>query len=540
MLLCVGAGSDFAKPVLSCTHGHHNRHTGKVLPSRARHSVTQRYFSRNRSCSRNCTSSADLVTAEEPACAATRGQLEVCNWLGQQINADSTSNEVAHNSLVRCPPGLSYAQLSTGTVVKPDIVEVLTQQLAEQCIPMPLPYVPSIDSADSQQHNLSTAHLPAKADVPKQFLLERYLDSVIHNAQLGPEPAEQPSTQSQHLNIADAASQSDTTLVSTSLRISHLHHFPLASAQSDDRSSESARLTCIRAALHSSNSKCNPTAMHRPHGESCDCHTTQLETLQFTHSKGQTRKGLALQQALLAKFGALSDDVDEASVQNVAVAGGGGLLHGGSEDGGEGRGPSRGWGGAAREEGDAEEDEDEDTDEEDEDQDEDDNDNDDDDGDDDDDASSSTSSTSSINEPLEYLWQNEAAATSSLGKQYIRDTVSLPLTLPWSSCSSAVTRQLTGYSCTDSGAAASTSRAGEGDVKCKNYPPAQAQHQAVVQTSSKTVSRVPFLPRVHKEQHSLCKHKRQKQQNFNETAPALQYVLNFAGRFCINVLSYSI
>lgn len=44
------------------------------------------------------------------------------------------------------------------------------------------------------------------------------------------------------------------------------------------------------------------------------------------------------------------------------AAGGGGLLHGGPEDGGEGGGPSRGWSGAAGEDGDAEDDEDDDED----------------------------------------------------------------------------------------------------------------------------------------------------------------------------------
>ena len=201
----------------------------------------------------------------------------------------------------------------------------------------------------------------------------------------------------------------------------------------------------------------------------------------------------------------------------------------------------RGWGGAAREEGDAEEDEDEDTDEEDEDQDQDE----DDDDAEDDDASSSTSSCSSVNELPEYLWQNEAAATSGFAEQHItafRKTAILQFTPSPSTCSIAVSRQLIGQSDTDSGAAASTScRAGQGDVIRKNYPPvAQAQHQVVVQTCSRTVSRTPFLPQMHKKQHSSRKHKRQKQQNSDEPAPAVQYVLNFAGRFCINVLSYSV
>ncbi|KAL3141261.1 hypothetical protein ABBQ38_003599 [Trebouxia sp. C0009 RCD-2024] len=91
------------------------------------------------------------------------------------------------------------------------------------------------------------------------------------------------------------------------------------------------------------------------------------EVLRLRSSKGQTWKGLALRQAIMGR--ALGHSDDEASVQDAA--GGGGLLHGGAEDGGEGGGPSRGWGGAAGEDGDAEEDEDEDDEDEDEDQEED-------------------------------------------------------------------------------------------------------------------------------------------------------------------------
>lgn len=61
------------------------------------------------------------------------------------------------------------------------------------------------------------------------------------------------------------------------------------------------------------------------------------EVLRLRSSKGQTWKGLVLRQAFLEK--ALGHSDDEASVQDAV--GGGGLLYGDAEDGGEGGGPSR-------------------------------------------------------------------------------------------------------------------------------------------------------------------------------------------------------
>ncbi|KAL0029245.1 hypothetical protein WJX79_005214 [Trebouxia sp. C0005] len=90
------------------------------------------------------------------------------------------------------------------------------------------------------------------------------------------------------------------------------------------------------------------------------------------------------------------------------AAGGGGLLHGGAEDGGEGGGPSRGWGGAAGEDGDAEEDEDEDDDDEDEDQ-------EDDDQQDDDDVDSSSDASSSRGCHLEARGCTEVLSGRSQG-----------------------------------------------------------------------------------------------------------------------------
>ncbi|DBB01043.1 TPA: hypothetical protein ACH3X1_000943 [Trebouxia sp. C0004] len=122
----------------------------------------------------------------------------------------------------------------------------------------------------------------------------------------------------------------------------------------------------------------------------CSAICQSAEVLVLKSSKGQTWKGLALRQAFMGRDAAQRDG--EASVQDAA--GGGGLFHGGAEDGGEGRGPSRGWGGAAGEDGDAEEDEDEDDDDKDEDQ-------EDDDQQDDDDIDSSSDASSSCTSHLE-------------------------------------------------------------------------------------------------------------------------------------------
>lgn len=271
---------------------------------------------------------------------------------------------------------------------QPDVLQVLTQQLAEQHIPFCLPSQPLTPASLPDS---CTGHLTPSA--AGHYLLNRYLQDV-RVCTTPPYPAQA----AQHALQQGPAAPERHSVVSSLLQSSSHLHTQLQQVQ-QPQLDETHALACmshcmntvVGASVHSQHqspsagleARWQPAALcHSPHfaciqdmastmlldKHSCSSSICQLaEVLRLRSSKGQTWKGLALRQAIMGR--ALGQCDDEASVQDAA--GGGGLLHGGAEDGGEGGGPSRGWGGAAGEDGDAEEDEEEDEEDEDEDQEED-------------------------------------------------------------------------------------------------------------------------------------------------------------------------
>lgn len=243
------------------------------------------------------------------------------------------------------------SQPPPATEQQPDVLEVLTQQLAEQHIPFCFPSQPLTPAPLSE---LSTGHLTQAAS---SYLLDRYLLDVpactTPPALITEEPQQQASPQSMHHlpTIPDRHSADTQTLAPR-----HQQH--LVSRQLEHAELASSVPACAFMVSACRQHQTQPQAQWTP-AELCqaphfacvqelasrtlleshrclDSTCQSAEVLRLQSSKGQTWKGLALRQAFM---GQALDHSDEASVQDAA--GGGGLLHGGAEDGGEGGGPSR-------------------------------------------------------------------------------------------------------------------------------------------------------------------------------------------------------
>ena len=250
---------------------------------------------------------------------------------------------------------------------QPDVLDILTQQLAEQHIPFCLP-APPLSAACIVGSSANNGH---SMDPPAgQSLLDRYFQDVpvclnctepacvspfshkkqpqAHSCTSLPSMSHEPATayrrsisdrqqmSHQRLHELQHASQASVTNVSSpctaGMLVQSQHQTPLPCVGAQllhSDSTHAAPFSCLQetasAMLLKSNS-CYP------------CITCQsAEVLRLRSSRGQTWKGLALRQAFMGR--AIGQTDDEADVEDAA--GGGGLLHGGAEDGGEGGGPSR-------------------------------------------------------------------------------------------------------------------------------------------------------------------------------------------------------
>ena len=249
----------------------------------------------------------------------------------------------------------AFSPLPPASEQQPDVLEVLTQQLAEQHIPFCLPSQPLTPVA-SDPSSGDLAHSSAG-----HYLLDRYLQDVpaCTRPQAFPtqEAKQQASCQGvQHETVTpdmhSAVSQPMTSMHQQHLELRHLEHPGLApcvptctatsAAHSQNQTSSAGLVTHLTPAelCQSPYFACMQELAsralldnHRCADRSCQ----SAEVLRLQSSKGQTWKGLALRQAFMGR--ALRHSDDEASVQDAA--GGGGLLNGGAEDGGEGGGPSR-------------------------------------------------------------------------------------------------------------------------------------------------------------------------------------------------------
>ena len=276
-----------------------------------------------------------MCLIQEPRCATFLGAAEHQQILAEHLSGGAPFWLTAESATTGVEADFAFAPADA--VEQPHITEVLAQQLAEQHIPLSLPFAsvsPDCQVTSTRSTKPST----------KQFLLDRYLASVEHNtpavledthtlpgnAGLLNQPPNRFMDASEQLRFADPveASHSQTSLAfksehqtvpATALTEAQLPAIPIFLQQSCNWHSDLANT--IR-------SGCSTT---------CDYHCQAAEALVLTSSKGQTWKGLALRQACMGRDAIQRDS--EAAVQDAA--GGGGLLHGGAEDGGEGGGPSR-------------------------------------------------------------------------------------------------------------------------------------------------------------------------------------------------------
>ncbi len=210
------------------------------------------------------------------------------------------------------------------TEKQPDVIDVLTQQLAEQHIPLSMPYIPL---SSNFQPGFAGSKSAVNAPNVRQALLDRFLADATSPRMANSGSSEKLVRQVPHGLFVDvhAAAELDTTS----------HPFPPSGTTPGTLSLPSSKLPAIQAYLH------HDSCWHCDTASSCNrccsaiCQSAEILVLKS--SKGQTWKGLALRQAFMGRDAAQRDG--EASVQDAA--GGGGLLHGGAEDGGEGGGPSR-------------------------------------------------------------------------------------------------------------------------------------------------------------------------------------------------------
>lgn len=245
----------------------------------------------------------------------------------------------------------ALSQPPPATEQQPDVLEVLTQQLADQHIPFCFPSQPLTPAPLSE---LSAGHLTQAAS---SYLLDRYLLDVPACTTPPALPTQELQQQvlpqgMHHLPTMPDRHSADTQPLAPRhqqhLKSRQLQHAELASCEpacavastgSQHQIQPEAQWTPTEL-CHSPHFACMQELASRTLLESHRCldSTCQsVEVLRLQSSKGQTWKGLALRQAFMGQ--ALGHSDDEASVQDAA--GGGGLLHGGAEDGGEGGGPSR-------------------------------------------------------------------------------------------------------------------------------------------------------------------------------------------------------
>lgn len=266
-----------------------------------------------------------------------------CTLLPQHAVADTTTHD-----LETAFPHLSASEH------QPDVLQVLTQQLAEQHIPFCVPSQPL--TPEFLPHS-STDHLTPS--VAGHYLLDRYLQDVpvyttpLYLAQAAHEAQQpEPATPQKHSVVSPP--------LPSSFHL-HLDLQHLQQVQLDETHTLACMSTLVLASAHSQQQSPSPgleapwqpaelcqsphfaCIQHMASAMLLDRHRCMssicqsAEVLRLRSSRGQTWKGLALRQAIMGR--ALGHCDDEASVQDAA--GGGGLLHGGAEDGGEGGGPSR-------------------------------------------------------------------------------------------------------------------------------------------------------------------------------------------------------
>ena len=212
------------------------------------------------------------------------------------------------------------------TEKQPDVIDVLSQQLAEQHIPISLPYMPPIPDCQPGSTGSKTAvHAPNV----RQALLDRFLADAASPCKANSGSSEKLGQQASHGLFVDVHTAAELDTAS--------HPLPLSGTAPEVLSIPSSQLPAIQAYLqhdwHCDRASSMPSSCDR----CCSAICQSAEILVLKSSKGQTWKGLALRQAFMGRDAAQRDG--EASVQDAA--GGGGLLHGGAEDGGEGGGPSR-------------------------------------------------------------------------------------------------------------------------------------------------------------------------------------------------------
>jgi hypothetical protein len=236
-------------------------------------------------------------------------------------------------------PSLARTELSVNTTrellsawvateKQPDVIDVLTQQLAEQHIPLTLPYMPLVSNFQPGSTSSKTA---ANAPNVRQALLDRFLADAASPCKATSDSTEKLNQQVPHGLFVDVHTAAELDTAS--------HPFPLSGTAPETLSLLSSQLPAMQAYLqhdcgwHCDRASSVPSSCNR----CCSAICQSAEILVLKSSKGQTWKGLALRQAFMGRDAAHRDD--EASVQDAA--GGGGLLHGGAEDGGAGGGPSR-------------------------------------------------------------------------------------------------------------------------------------------------------------------------------------------------------
>ena len=259
-----------------------------------------------------------------------------------QHTLDTATNDLV--STFVCPQTAAPEQL--------DVLEVLTQQLAEQHIPLCSPSLPLLPARPS----LSSARLRHATDpFDCHYLLERYFQDVPTCIEAPHESSQQPLRDqcqaaplqdrlSMHCALGCAPGIQRPAVSCQELPFAQPLHLHLASSCIESQHQmllSPAEAHLLSTAQHHSPASIflQETATSLLFSSSiCACSLCQsAEVLRLRSSRGQTWKGLALRQAILGRAVGQSDD--EASVQDAA--GGGGLLHGGAEDGGEGGGPSR-------------------------------------------------------------------------------------------------------------------------------------------------------------------------------------------------------
>jgi len=215
-----------------------------------------------------------------------------------------------------------------GTEKQPDVIDVLSQQLAEQHIPLSLPCMPL---SSNFQPGFAGSKAAVNASDVRQALLDRFLADAASPCMANSGSSERHVTQVPHGLFVDVHTAAELDTAS--------HPFPLSGTAPETLALPCSQLPAIQAYIHHDSCwHCDrvssvPSSCSR----CCSAICQSAEMLVLKSSKGQTWKGLALRQAFMGRDAAQRDG--EASVQDAA--GGGGLLHGGAEDGGEGGGPSR-------------------------------------------------------------------------------------------------------------------------------------------------------------------------------------------------------